>query len=71
MCSFQGTFFDCLTSHGIQEVFLYLITRNTFLNKLSYYLIWQPPTLPYRYQYSTIGRLRLNHRVRNGNGCVP
>ena len=30
-----------------------------------------PPTLPYRLQYSTIGRLGLNHRVRNGNGCVP
>ena len=30
-----------------------------------------PPTLPYRLQYSTIGRPGLNHRVRNGNGCVP
>ena len=33
--------------------------------------IWQPPALPYRLQYSTIGRLRLNHRVRDENGCVP
>ncbi len=33
--------------------------------------IWQPPTLPYRYQYSTIGRLSLNHRVRDENGCEP
>ena len=34
--------------------------------------MWRhPPTLPYRLQYSTIGRLGLNHRVRNGNGCVP
>ena len=34
--------------------------------------MWRhPPTLPYRLQYSTIGRPGLNHRVRNGNGCVP
>ena len=38
-----------------------------------YYLILirQPPALPHRLQYSTIGRLGLNHRVRDGNGCVP
>ena len=42
------------------------------LSQLSYTPInWHPPTLPYRLQYSTIGRLGLNHRVRNGNGCVP
>ena len=42
------------------------------LSQLSYTpIIWRPPTLPYRHQYSTIGRLRLNHRVRDGNGCVP
>ena len=42
------------------------------LSQLSYTPINRhPPTLPYRYQYSTIGRLRLNHRVRDGNGCVP
>ena len=35
------------------------------------HLIWQPPTLPHRLQCSTIGRLRLNHRVRDENGCVP
>ena len=32
---------------------------------------WRPPTLPCRLQHSTIGRLGLNHRVRDGNGCVP
>ena len=31
----------------------------------------QPPALPYRRQYSTIGRLWLNRRVRHGNGCFP
>ena len=32
---------------------------------------WRPPALPYRLQHSTIGRRRLNHRVRDGNGCFP
>ena len=35
------------------------------------FLIWRPPTLPHRLQCSTIGRLRLNRRVRDGNGCFP
>ena len=34
-------------------------------------LIWRPPALPHRLQCSTIGRLGLNRRVRDGNGCVP
>ena len=37
----------------------------------NFLIIQQPPALPYRLQYSTIGRLRLNHRVRDENGCVP
>ena len=42
-------------------------------NQLSYdpFLIWQPPTFPYRLQHSIIGRLRLNLRVRDVNGCFP
>ena len=42
-------------------------------NRLSYKPIetWHPPTFPYRLQHSIIGRLGLNHRVRDGNGCVP
>ena len=35
------------------------------------HMIWHSPALPYRLQYSTIGRLGLNHRVRDENGCVP
>ena len=31
----------------------------------------QPPALPYRLQYSTIGRLSLNDRVRDGYACFP
>ena len=36
-----------------------------------FFLIWRPPALPHRLQCSTIGRSGLNHRVRDGNGCVP
>ena len=35
------------------------------------HLIWQPPAFPYRHQYSIIGRFRLNHRVRDVDGCFP
>ena len=43
------------------------------LSQLSYTPteIWHPPALPCRLQHSTIGRLGLNHRVRDGNGCFP
>ena len=43
------------------------------LSQLSYapVVIWQPPTFPYRLQHSIIGRLRLNHRVRDVYGCFP
>ncbi len=44
------------------------------LSQLSYTpikVIRQPPALPHRLQCSTIGRLSLNHRVRDENGCVP
>ena len=35
------------------------------------FIIWQPPAFPYRLQYSIIGRFRLNHRVRDVDGCFP
>ena len=43
------------------------------LSQLSYtpMMIWHPPALPCRLQHSTIGRLGLNHRVRDGYGCFP
>ena len=43
------------------------------LSQLSYtpIVIRQPPALPCRLQHSTIGRLRLNQRVRDENGCLP
>ena len=41
-------------------------------NRLSYKpRLRRPPALPHRLQCSTIGRLGLNHRVRDGNGCFP
>ena len=32
---------------------------------------WHPPIFPCRYQQSIFGRLSLNRRVRDGNGCFP
>ena len=43
----------------------------TGISKFSLKRIRQPPTLPCRLQHSTIGRLGLNRRVRDGNGCDP
>ena len=42
-------------------------------NRLSYkpFLIWQRPTIPCRLQHSIIGRLSLNQRVRDVDGCDP
>ena len=33
--------------------------------------VWHPPIFPCRYQQSIFGRLSLNRRVRDGNGCFP
>ena len=49
-----------------QNLFWSLIT-----GKNQFFIIWRPPALPHRLQCSTIGRSGLNHRVRDGNGCVP
>ena len=74
VCSFQGTY--CVTvfqllltvsSHNIKEIFSSILWRETFFS----FTIWQPPTFPCRLQHSIIGRLRLNHRVRDENGCFP
>ena len=42
------------------------LSRVSFCKKIRH-----PPALPCRLQHSTIGRLGLNRRVRDGNGCVP
>ena len=56
-----------------RKCFQPLITGKTGIYVLFLFLrrIRQPPALPYRLQHSTIGRLSLNHRVRDENGCVP
>ena len=41
------------------------------LSDVTIFLSWRPPILPHRLQCSTVGRLRLNHRVRDENGCFP
>ena len=60
--------------------FWLMLDQSSMIRMLSYHasLIqryflfnWRPPTLPCRLQHSTIGRLGLNHRVRDGNGCFP
>ena len=42
-----------------------------FGNLINFFMVWRPPALPHRLQCSTIGRSGLNHRVRDGNECVP
>ena len=45
--------------------------RSSACIAVTFLLIWQPPAFPYRHQYSIIGRFRLNHRVRDVDGCFP
>ena len=76
MCSFQGTYsvkilfkdFHLLTGWTVIPYAEHSTHRMAIQPFLS---IWQPPTLPYRLQYSTIGRSGLNHRVRDVYGCDP
>ena len=80
--SYKPLAFYSVTGNGDGEIrTLDPLLARQVLSQLSYtpilvvmyylILIRQPPTFPYRYQYSIIGRLSLNHRVRDGNGCVP
>ena len=64
----------CLSVIKNQNLFWSLITgKNQFISffHIKLFIIWRPPALPHRLQCSTIGRSGLNHRVRDGNGCVP
>ena len=36
-----------------------------------FFWTWHPPIFPCRLQHSIFGRLSLNRRVRDGNGCFP
>ena len=66
---------SCLTNGDGEIRTLDPLLARQVLSQLSYtptfYNFRQPPALPYRRQYSTIGRSGLNHRVRDGNGCLP
>ena len=65
------------TTGSISNSFRFFLIHSRFLEWHSetstdfFFLLWQPPTLPYRFQYSTLGRSSLNRRVRDGYGCVP
>ena len=64
----------CFRANGDGEIrTLDPLLARQVLSQLSYtpILIWQPPAFPYRLQYSIIGRLSLNHRVRDVDGCFP
>ena len=59
--------------HGDDRHLFYMKTFQSFSLCPVFFLkmIRQPPALPCRLQHSTIGRLGLNRRVRDGNGCFP
>ena len=72
---FSISFFPLVTSaNGDGEIrTLDPLLARQVLSQLSYtpIEIWHPPALPCRLQHSTIGRLGLNLRVRDENGCLP
>ena len=57
-----------LIDHAIQECLFLdrIIDKSKTLLKIR-----QPPIFPGRLQPSIVGRVSLNHRVRDGNGCDP
>ena len=65
---------SCFQLNGDGEIRTHdpLLARQV-LSQLSYapIKIPQPPTFPSRLQLSIIGRLSLNHRVRDVDGCFP
>ena len=72
ICSFQGTCLTDVISHSnTKDSFVLGSLIKSFKRNLFSFLIRQPPALPCRLQHSTIGRLSLNRRVRDGNGCFP
>ena len=70
--AFQHLHVSMLRGDGEIRTLDPLLARQV-LSQLSYTPIGirQPPTFPCRLQHSIIGRLSLNHRVRDENGCVP
>ena len=72
ICGFQGTYL-AYSATETPDFSGPSVTGQTRLpgSLIKFLIVWQPPALPHRLQCSTIGRLRLNHRVRDGYGCVP
>ena len=66
---------ECLSvirTYKLFYKFWSLVKPVTIINLIYFlFLIRRPPALPHRLQCSTIGRLGLNRRVRDGNGCFP
>ena len=54
-----------VSANPYKKFFLYRFTNQLFLK------IRQPPIFPGRLQPSIVGRVSLNHRVRDGYGCFP
>ena len=62
----------CLYSVLFRYLLIFCIEfSRCILSVLQPIKVRQPPGLPRRLQRSTFGRLRLNRRVRDGNGCDP
>ena len=68
-CSSHAKHSDVIFEEACALLRSYELPHRT--EKLLQYIknVWQPPALPYRLQYSTIGRTDLHRRVRDGNGC--
>src|SRR4029079_12786262 len=77
---FERRTFECLevSAHGgasAEYRLLYWRRQTKKARSLARSGLWyycrQRPTLPHSFPCSTIGGIRLNFRVRNGNGCDP
>ena len=75
LTSLRSTLLIVLNNHTMQEaLFLHLIiVQWLYLNsfRCCFLKIRQPPTFPQGRPCSILGRIRLNHRVRDGYGCFP
>ena len=73
--SFQGTCSLVVLCTANTVVYQPIETKMIFdlksLVKFLFFKIRHPPAFPCRLQHSIIGRLGLNHRVRDVDGCFP
>ena len=71
ICSFQGTMLTFVSSTMGSHEPPVLLAALYFILFYFQKNVWHPPIFPCRYQQSIFGRLSLNRRVRDGNGCFP